>query len=172
MDDRDEASDLLHHYMSHICNKHPKTTEGRRRLWHVSKEYRQTTIHRAIEGFNGEAFRRWRRKKYNGGHAWTDEYSEVTYATVMKAIIDLSDDFGSPPTQHQFPTRREITFLCKQRDGHSEETYRKALSRLLNEKGEVKRANLGNNMQVYFMMWRDDPEDAVSIHPEPEWDDG
>lgn len=171
MEDRDEASDLLYHYLSHVCNKHPKTTEGRRRLWHVSERYRRTTIHRAIEGFNREWFRRWRRKKYNGGQAWTDDYSEVTYATVVKAIIDLSDDFGSPPTQHQFPTRREITFLCKQRDDRSEETYREALSRLVNQYGEVKRADLGNNQQVYYLTWRDDPEEAESIHPEPERDD-
>lgn len=170
-EDRENASDLLYHYLSHVCNKHPKTTEGRRRMWHVSKEYRETTIQRAIESFNPEWFRRWRRKKYNGGHAWTDEYSDVTYATVLKAIIDLSDDFGSPPTQHQFPTRREITFLCQQKDGHSEETYHRALSRLVNEEGEVKRADLGNNKQVYYLTSRDDPEDAVSIHPEPEWDE-
>lgn len=165
-EDGEEASDLIYHYLSHICNKHPKTTENRQRMWNYSEQYRRTTIHHAIESFDKERFTKWRRKQYDGGPTFTGEYSEVTYKTVMKAIIDLSDDLGDFPTQHQYPTREEITFLCQQKDGHPEGTYAEALSRLVNLYGKVKRADLGNNQHVYYLTWRDDPEEAESIHPD------
>lgn len=164
-EDREEAPDLIYHYLSHISNKHPKTTENRQRMWSYSERYRRTTIHRAIESFDGERFRRWRRKQYDDGPTFTGEYSEVTYKTVMKAIIDLSDDVGDYPTQHQYPTREEVTFLCQRKDGRAKRTYAEALSRLVNRHGEVKRADLGNNQHVYYLTWRDDPEEAESIHP-------
>lgn len=164
--DREDAEQLIYHYITDACQKCPKTTEGRQRLWDYSERYRRTTVARAIEDFDREPFRRWRRRQYDDGPHFTGEYSVVTLETVMESIIDLSDDLGDYPTEHQYPTRSEIVALCQLKDDRAERTYAEALSRLVNRHRKVKRADLGDNCHIYYMEWRADPPEAIAIHPE------
>lgn len=155
--DDDRAEALIVEYIAHCCREQPETDDGQDRKFDLSDDYRRETVRRAIQTFDPEAFRKWSRKR-DGGCWYNDRYSDVTVDVVYSSVVTLAEE-------DEYPTKEKVVQLCQLRDpDRAERTHGEALSRLVNDHGQLRRARIGNR-HIYYPKRLPDPEEADEVVP-------
>jgi len=86
----DRARGLTNMLYTYYCVETPYMKDGRPRKWLRDEKYRRNRLDSAVEEFDTGAWSRWRRRSTStdskGPHAYTGEYSEVSYNVVLAAV--------------------------------------------------------------------------------------
>lgn len=151
----ENAGKRIYSFISDACRENKYADTGEPRKWiRRGDEYRWNVVETVRETFSDEYWTKWRRKR-SGDYEWSDDYSEITYEAVMKAV---QSQFEENPG---YPTRKEVVATAQALDGsRSERTHGNALHRLQREYGQVKQAYLGGNEYVYYPASEPDPPSA------------
>lgn len=154
--DEENAIERVYAYISDACETTRYTDDGQVRKWVArSDRYRIcNVIEPAMGNFDPEKWERWQQKRANG-RKWTDEYSDITYDYVLKAVRTAFED------RPGYPSRDDIVSVAQGLDpDRSYRTHENTLRRLQRDYGQVKMAHCGSNTYVYYPASERDPPNA------------
>lgn len=164
----DDVPAAVAHLLTDRCRKKPFVDDGRPRKWASRGEsYRTDIIQSAVEQFNPRIFELWTLKTHR------TDYSYLTYQFAFEATHQLHDKSGYP-TSEEIAIRAAVIDFVDGGDGRTVNTYKNALSRLVNHHERLQRAKIqGTNRHVYYPTRVPDPADAEYVvcgerrEPEP-----
>lgn len=157
-DDVENAERKIYAVMSEYADNHRYTDSGDVRKW-LSRgpAYRRGTVQSAVSTFDLETWQRFRHRRADG-HEWTDEYSDITYDHVLKALWTVYEQ------KPGYPSKRDVVAVAQELDpSRAPRSHETALSRLQSEYGQVKLAYLGGNEYVYYPASEPDPANAEYV---------
>lgn len=154
-----QAAEAAGLYLTHLSKEDRTTQDGQPRKWLTNPgRYRKRIVTQAVGTHDDDAWRAWRDDDVR------DDYHSMIYQYLLDAIEDLSEgEDGYDP--EQYPEGRRVRGIASVFNdaGLEEETYRTALSELVNQRGEAKMACIKEGVEyVYYPMHAPDP-------PEAEW---
>ena len=135
---KSEALEATGQYLTHVFNDGQKwTQDGKLRKWlEQPGNYRKRTASKVVQNFDIRQWNSWRETTGKD-----DDYSWRTYNLLMTAARDECSDGGEFDPEN-YPRGRTIREKARRRDVNprSKQTYRTALSRLVNEHRQFKMA--------------------------------
>jgi hypothetical protein len=154
----DNAERKIYACISEYVESHEYTDNGDVRKWlQRGTNYRRGTVQSAISTFDLETWQRFRHRRADG-HEWNDEYGDITFDHVLKAIRTAYEQ------KPGYPSKRDVVDIAQELDpSRSQRSHETALSRLQTEYGQVKMAYLGGNRYVYYPAREPDPEAAEYV---------
>ena len=155
-EDEETVLQVVHDYITKTSLDERWTGDGQPRKWlQLGDDYRKNALSTVRTEFDKDTWERWQRKR-DEWQTWTDEYSDLTYQFVLKAVHQLAEEMNRYPNKNEIITRADEI----NPGDREEESYRTVLSRLQNEHGQVKMAYLGGNAYLYYPASEPDPIEA------------
>jgi hypothetical protein len=156
---KEEAIEAVGQFITHVCEKNGWTKDGQHRKWKMNPgRYRERIATKTVQNYDEYRWKAWR-----DSIGFSGEYGGTRYRNLIRAAGVLSINGDYDPERYPDKTR-----LCEfarklETNSISEDSYRRATSKLVNEHGKLKKACIEEYVDYrYYPVEAPDP-------PEAEW---
>lgn len=155
-----EAVEAVGQFVTYVLKQNKWTEDQQLRKWlERPGHYRNQTASRAIQNHDHTLWKGWFYSTGNdGGYGWT-RYQNVMLATRVASQVKAEYE------PEQYPNGRRVRQLAQKMDSNplGDDSYRKILSEIVKDHGQIKMAYCGGNDYRYYPRNAPDPEEAEWI---------